>query len=321
MDEHLAQTMVYAGRLKEEEILLHSSSGGAFTALSDVFLESGSAVVCSSYNYGTRTLEYRIIESAEERDRARGSKYFQSIPGDIFSKTEEWLKQHPEKEILFVGMGCQAAGFIQFAEKRGFRDKITVVDIICHGSPSPQIWREYSDYIEKQNGTIRRITFKDKRNGWMNPTAVADTDNGEVSILEYVNLFYSCKLLRPSCHKCPYTTMERSTDITIGDFWHIEKAHPDFFNQNGTSLFLVHSRKGLELFERAKVNLDWIESSTASCWQERLERPTHADFERDRFWLDYEAKGFEYILSEYGTATFMKKVRRKTRKIISIIRK
>ncbi len=313
----LDSTRVYAGRVKDESILLKSSSGGAFTALSDVFLDRQCAVVCSLYNEQNQRQEFRLIETARERDLARGSMYFQSEPGDIFLESENWLKCHPGKEILFVGMGCQAAGFIQYAKQKGFIDRVVTVDIICHGSPSQLIWKEYSDDLEKRCGKIHRIAFKDKRSGWLNPTAVAATESGEVSLLAYVNLFYSGKILRPSCHCCPYASIQRDTDITIGDFWNIQKTRPDFYHENGTSVFLIHTKKGLALFEHAKSSLDWIESNTADCWQENLERPTQADFERDRFWMDYGEKGFAYTLSRHGTVSLTHKAVRKIRKLAS----
>ena len=129
----LPETKVYGGRLKDRAELLASSSGGAFTALSDVALASGDAIVCSSYNFDTHQQEYKIITTLEDRNAARGSKYVQSIPGDVFRSAEEWLKRNPEKELFFFGMGCQAAGFQSYAEMKGLRDRVIVVDIIMFG--------------------------------------------------------------------------------------------------------------------------------------------------------------------------------------------
>ncbi len=313
-------TKVYGGRLKDRQELLASSSGGAFTALSDIFLSAGGAVVCSSYNYESHQQEYKLITTAEERNAARGSKYMQSIPGDIFIKAKKWLEDNPDNDLLFVGTGCQAAGFKSYAEMCGLRDRVTVVDIICHGSPSPMLWREYAKSLET-NGKIENLTFKDKRNGWNHPTAVVTIGGKEVSIKPYVKIFYSKKALRLSCHKCPYSTTERATDITIGDFWHIEEKMPDKFDEMGTSLFLIHTDRGEALFEKAKGSFDWFESNTADCWQENLEKPTPIDKDREKFWQDYYSHDIEYIAKKYGTVTFVKRIKRKIGKIIRKIRK
>ena len=112
------KTKVYAGRLKDRASLLRSSSGGAFVALSDCFLDNGDAVVCAVYNYEDHATEFQLIENREERDKSIGSKYMQSKPGKIYKIAEDWLINHPEKRLLFVGMGCQADGFRKFAEMR-----------------------------------------------------------------------------------------------------------------------------------------------------------------------------------------------------------
>lgn len=155
-------TKVYAGRLKDRMLLRRSSSGGAFVAISDYFLDNNNAVVCAVYDYENHATEFHLIESKEERDKAIGSKYMQSKPGQVYRDAEKWLKEHSEKKLLFVGMGCQADGFRKFSEIRGFRERVCVVDIICHGSPSPKLWRKYAESIEKKNGKITYLTFKDK---------------------------------------------------------------------------------------------------------------------------------------------------------------
>ena len=101
------ETIVYAARVKDKELLKRSSSGGAFTALSDVFLENGDAVVCAVYNYTSHDCEYRLVLTKKERDEALGSKYVQSIPGKIFREAEKWLRDNPGRRLLFVGTGCR----------------------------------------------------------------------------------------------------------------------------------------------------------------------------------------------------------------------
>lgn len=312
----LPYTEVYGGRLKDKAALLASSSGGAFVALSDVFLRNGDAIACSTYNFETQQQEFRIITDVLGRNQARGSKYMQSIPGDIFKEAELWLIHHPEKKLFFIGMGCQVAGFQKYAEMKGFLERVIVVDIICYGLPSPQIWREYAESLTKSKGRISALNFKDKRNGWKKPTAFAVIDNEEYSLREYVKVFYNRKELRLSCHKCPYTTTERYTDITIGDFWHIEDKIPNQYDKMGTSLFLVHTEKGKKLFEAAKPSLHWFESNTSDCWQTHLEKPTSMAAGREKFWEDYYTHGIDFVIQKYGNERFMDKVKRKARETL-----
>lgn len=312
------KTKVYAGRLKDKDSLQRSSSGGAFVAISDYFLDNGDAVVCAVYNYKSHATEFQLIENRAERDKAIGSKYMQSKLGRIYEAAEEWLKEHSEKRLLFVGMGCQADGFRKFAEIKGFRERTWVVDIICHGSPSPKLWKEYAESIEKRIGKITYITFKDKRNGWKFPTAYVTVGGQEHLIKDYVKVFYNRCALRPSCYECPYATTERKTDMTIGDFWHIEEVIPEFYDENGNSLFLIHTDRGEMLFNIIRKNLEYRLSDIKQCWQANLEVPTKRSERREEFWNDYQRKGVDFIMKKYGTTPIKTKIKNKIVKLISI---
>lgn len=312
----MIDTIVYAGRLKDKSALMSSSSGGAFTALSDAFLKSGDAVVAAVYNYENHTVEFQMILDEKQRERAKGSKYMQSKPGDIYQEAYHWLMDNPKKELLFVGMGCQSDGFRKFSEIKGIRDRVYIVDIICHGSPSPKLWREYAESIQKKDGRITYLTFKDKRNGWKSPTAYVKVNGSERPLKDYVKVFYNRCALRPSCYECPYATTERKTDMTIGDFWHIEETIPDFYDPNGNSLFLIHTGRGEELFEKIRDNMDYRLSNTAQCWQANLEAPTQKSEQRDVFWNDYQKKGIDFVIKKYGTVPMKTKVKNKLFKIL-----
>lgn len=196
------------------------------------------------------------------------------------------------------------------------RDRVYIVDIICHGSPSPKLWREYAESIQKKDGRITYLTFKDKRNGWKSPTAYVKVNGSERPLKDYVRVFYNQCALRPSCYECHYATTERKTDMTIGDFWHIEETIPDFYDPNGNSLFLIHTDRGEELFEKVRDNLDYRLSNTAQCWQANLEAPTQKSEQRDVFWNDYQKKGIDFVIKKYGTVPMKTKVKNKLLKIL-----
>lgn len=309
-------TKVYAGRIKEKKIVMKSSSGGAFTAISDYFIERGDAVIAAVYEYDNYNLNYKIIQSKSDRDKAIGSKYMQSRVGNIYNEAYYWLKQNVYKKILFVGMGCQADGFRKFCEMKKIRDRVYIVDIVCHGMPSAKLWKEYAEYIEnKYKGKIKYPTFKDKRNGWKNPSALVEIEGKEIMIKDYVNVFYSGCALRPYCYKCKYATIVRKTDLTIGDFWHIEETIPEFFEPEGTSLFLIHTEYGVELFNHIKQRLFYKKSDIKQCWQYNLERPTEKPKEREKFWNDYRRGGIFLIVKKYGLNSLFAKIKYRINKI------
>lgn len=290
-------TRAYAVKLLDSESLQNSSSGGAFTAISNIFLKNGGAIASPIYNYTSNQAEFVLYTSQKKRDSARGSKYMQAYPLNIFKEAENWIKS-TGKTLLFVGTGCQADGFRRFSEVRGFRNKVVIVDLICHGVPSPAIWKDYVEMILK--GGITNLSFRDKRNGWRFPTAVVKQNGKEKSVQEYLPLFYSRCALRPSCYQCPYATTERSVDITIGDFWGIEKSLPDFDTTGGVSLVLVHTPNGQAIFEKLKQSVKWQECSVSSTLQPNLVAPTEKSPKRDKFWEDYRAGGIKRILKKYA---------------------
>ncbi len=319
-DNQLDIPLIYGGRLKDRRELMLSSSGGAFTALSDIFLNNGDAVACSLYNVLTHQQEFRIITSKAERDNARGSNYIQGILNNVFNDAEKWLCEHPQNKLMFVGTGCQADGFQTFAKKKGFFKRIVTIDIICHGAPSPQVWKDYAASLEHKHGKITSISFKDKRNGWLQPTSLVTVGDKEVSIQEYKNIFTGRYNYRPSCYICPYTKIQRGTDITIGDFWQINERRPECYSQEGTSLFIVHTQKGHQLFEKAKESIKWFESNTEECLQFSLEKPVTPSILQKCFWKDYHTKGIDYVIDKYGKKTVFSKLRLKVCRIFAQLR-
>ena len=145
---------------------------------------------------------------------------------------------------------------------------VYIVDIICHGSPSPKMWREYAESIQKKDGKITYLTFKDKRNGWKSPTAYVKVNGAEKPIKDYVKVFYNRCALRPSCYECPYATIERKTDMTIGDFWHIEETIPDFYDPNGNSLFLIHTNRDLQIKVKPQFS-EFTNNSQDKKWHDK----------------------------------------------------
>lgn len=309
------ETKVFAARLKKSDEVLKCSSGGAFTAISDYFLNNKWPIVSAVYNYKTNNTEFQLYTSVEKRDEARGSKYMQALPINSFVDAEQWIKIN-DGNLLFVGMGCQADGFRKFAEIKGFRNRTVIVDIVCHGTSSPKIWREYISQL----GSISELSFRDKREGWRKPTSVVKISGKEYNIKEYMNIFYNRCALRPSCYECPYATTERKVDVTIGDFWGIEKTHPEFNEGYGVSLIILHTDVGIDLWEKIKSNFDWIESNTTDCLQPNLERPTKKSSHRETFWKDYQKGGIKKLIKQYGHSPVIVplwlKAARKVKKIL-----
>lgn len=292
--------LVYAARAKNEHIVTESSSGGVFTALSQWFLEQQGAIASAVFDYSQQLPVFRLYTDKQTRDAARGSKYIQAAMGDIYSECISWLKENPDKPLLFIGVGCQVAGFRNVLKEKGLRDRVVLADLICHGQPSGRLWQDYIRMLErKHNGKAEYVTFKDKRNGWNYPTAFARINGKEVPLEEYSHWFYEQYSLRSSCFRCPYTRVKRDTDLTIGDYWGIESVLPNFYNPMGNSLILVQSDKGRHMLEAVRDRLDLAESTVEDCLQPRLCSPAQEPARVEKFWKDYSVGGVESLIKKY----------------------
>ena len=294
----IEDTLVYAVKNKDKNVVKNSSSGGLFTALTDAFLNDGYAVASCIYNYETDGVEYKVYNDYLTRDSARGSKYIQASIGTGFKDLSEWLIRNPEKELIAFGTGCQMEGLRRFLELKHLRERVVIVDLICHGATSPGVWKKYL-ICKEIKGKIQYLSFKDKRNGWHDPTVYAKVEGKEVSIKDFSEWFYGGWAIRESCYKCPFAKIDRNSDITIGDYWGIEEAIPQFADQMGVSLALIHTEKGMELFNRIKEYIFYQESDKIHCKQPRLISPAVKPKDRNQFWFDIEKKGIEYCLSNY----------------------
>ena len=146
---------------------------------------------------------------------------------------------------------------------------------------------------------------------------MAVINGSEVPIHTYTKMFYNRKALRLSCHKCPYATLRRAVDITIGDFWNLKNSHPEHYDKDGVSLVLVHTEKGQRLFDEVRDKVLWFESDTADCLQKNLIAPTPAASGRTRFWKDYHEHGMDYMIKKYGTDSTADRVRKKLKRMLS----
>ena len=301
--------IVYAVKNKNEDVRYKSSSGGMFPLISDWVLKNNGYIVAATFEDKTMKVIHTIIDNEKARDKAVGSKYVQSDLRDIFVKIKELLEQG--KYVMFVGTACQVDGLRSYLGNKK-QEKLLLCDIICHGVPSPKIWEEYIRLLNRRNKImIDHAEFKNKETGWHTPSAYAYAKGERYSMKEYQSIFCKDIILRPSCYQCPYTSFDRCSDITLGDFWGIEKINNQFDDNKGVSLVLLNSVKGQELFQKIAHDTLPMESNVNDSIQPNLKEPTHMPSMRTQFWKDYTEKGLEYVLELYGVDRLKNRVRRK----------
>lgn len=307
---NLEVPFVYAAKHMDEKVRMSSTSGGAFTAISDYVLDKGGVVYGAAFDEDMNVV-HQIASTKNERDKFKGSKYVQSDLKNTFSEIKSLLEY--QKYVLFTGTPCQTAGLKSFLVGVNI-DKLLLCDIVCHGTPSPLIWKEHIIHVEnKSKRTISGYNFRDKLIGWRGINATIRFSEKELKnsylARTYANLYFSHNITRPACHNCKYTNLARSSDITIADFWGIENCMPEFDDNKGTSLILINTLKGIDLFDRIKENLVYRESNTQDCLQPQLQYPTKPSAQRDKFWEDYWLNGYGYVVKKYAGYNLKSKVK------------
>ncbi len=275
---------VLAVKNPDEEERMNSSSGGVFLPLAREVINQGGVVFGAVYDESWE-VHHVYAEKIEDVYPMMGSKYLQSKIENSFKDAERFLKQG--REVLFVGSPCQIAGLRTYLRNKQYQN-LLAVDFLCHGVPSPGVWRRYlaetyggydaneqsrlqatagknSVLLSSLNATspIGDIKFRDKReSGWkkyrfvvrQKSASKADQNTVLSSDIHYENTFMRGFLsdiyLRPSCYECKCKNGVNHSDLTIGDYWAARVTDQDFDDDKGLGLVLVNTAKGKEYFDK-----------------------------------------------------------------------
>jgi coenzyme F420-reducing hydrogenase beta subunit len=308
--------LVYASWNRDKDTRFNSSSGGIFTALASDIIDRGGIVYGVAYDQDMVVCHIGI-EKKEDIKKLQGSKYVQSNIGKIYSDVK--LKLNAGMEVLFSGTPCQVAGLKNFIGRMD--ENLITCDLLCHGVPSPQLFKEYIQFLEqKTNEKIVDYKFRDKRNEWGFNNRVAIFENGNEKILRgqddtYIYGFANCFSLRNSCYNCKYTRLERVGDVTLGDFWGIGEIEKfDYPTKNGVSLLLVNTAKGQVLLRtiEERIILEKRSLEEAKHNRSKLSHPIKKPHNRSVFYKDFSILSFDELskkhLVDKGVKGLIKKI-------------
>lgn len=236
---------VYAVMNPNADVRLKSSSGGLFTMLAEKILAEDGSVFGAAFDTDW-SVKHIGVTKCGELERLRGSKYLQSRVETTFKEVEGYLKSG--RKVLYSGTSCQIAGLKHYLRKD--YSNLLSVDCLCHGVPSPEVWKRY---LKKICGSkeITDIKFRDKRTGWKQYSFTIDYTDGTIYTEKasgnvFMRGFLSDLYLRPSCERCPAKNGKCRSDITLADYWGVDRFHPQMDDDEGIGLVLVHSHKGEE---------------------------------------------------------------------------
>ena len=306
-------THAYSLVVNNKDVLEKSTSGGAFSVLSNaVFMQDG--VVAGCVMEKDFTIHHVVTSDKTGRDKMRRSKYVQSDMSGIWQSMRKELETG--RLVLFTGTPCQCA-----AVKSRFGnhyENLLVVDFLCHGVPNNKMFKEHVRFLEgKYNKKIFDYTFRDKRYGWNGTNNNVLTDKGWRS--KWINqvsyqFFTSGLSLRDCCFGCPYRSQHRPSDITIADFWGIEKlTHKK--NHTGVSLVLTHSPKGEALLECAKKDCVLVEYPFEKVESRIAISSAPKPKKYEQFWDIYGKNGYEGLVKVFFDNSYKNRIRYEIRKV------
>lgn len=264
--EKTFETNSYAAQNKNDDIRRKSSSGGVFFALASAVMNQEGFVCAAKYSEKFKVIHDITKIEAEIVDYC-GAKYAQSDMGKCYERIKNILCQN--QKVLFVGTPCQTAGLKAFL-KRPY-ENLLLVDMICHGVPSPLVWKAYLDERKQKDvidSEIVSVNLRDKSTGWSQYrySVCFGYQNAQFYSIqqdkdEFMQGFISNLYLRPSCSNCKFKGIERCSDITLGDCWGIWNQHPEFDDNKGSSLVMIHSEKGSQIWDSISENFKILEIS------------------------------------------------------------
>lgn len=249
-------TAAFVGYCRNEVIRKQSSSGGIFSVLAERVLQQNGVVFGAAFDENFEVYHI-VIETEADLHELRGSKYAQSRLGNVYPKIKRYLEMG--RKVLFTGTACQIAGLKNYLNKP--HENLYTVDVLCHGVPSPKIWRMYLAAQKERYGTpVEKIELRNKKYGWNNYSVTIDfADKQQYCVRffedQFMKMFLGNLDLRPSCYACPFKEFPRISDMTIGDSWGIEKVMPDLGDDKGVSVILVHSQKGGRMLQEVQEKL------------------------------------------------------------------
>nr|WP_325185246.1 polysaccharide pyruvyl transferase family protein [uncultured Oscillibacter sp.] len=289
----------FAAWNRDDAIRRDSTSGGVFTALAEFILESGGVVFGAAFD-SRQHLRHTACFCKEDLWRLRGAKYVQSDLAGTFRTVKACLES---RQVLFSGTPCQVDGLYRYLGGRP--ENLTTCDLVCHGVPSPGVWEDTARLLAKRKG-LQAVRFRNKVTGWKDSHFTAVYDDGSVTSAplfrtEYGHAFGRALFLRPSCYRCPYASMTRPGDFTLGDFWGLNPDELPEQQRWGVSLLLVNTAHGSHIFDQLPLGRQAFPVERAIAGNPRLASPTACPPDRAAFFAAYALEPFDAVRRRFLT--------------------
>lgn len=306
---------------KQHDVREKSSSGGAFGAIVSAACED--TIVFGATWTGRSHVCHAGVPAKQAYDLFHKSKYIQSNIGDSYKAVKEHLLN--SVFVIFTGTPCQIAGLKSFLGKE--YSNLLCIDLVCHGVPSGKVLKAYLRQKDHRHDPVKRIHFRYKaRLGGKYDSKCAEIhyESGKRVVIDYdrsgfLRGFATGLFFRPSCSSCPFAQTQRISDLTIGDYWGIERKIPFLDPHEGVSLILVNSEKGRQYHQKMApyMHLYPTDLESAAIGNARLRNPDRGHKNREHFFAELESADFERLVQKYvPRVPLIKKMGHKVKQMI-----
>lgn len=307
----------YLAVAEDEALRKQSSSGGVFSLLAEQILHNGGVVFGCAMTEDRSGAHHIGIDHKDQLWQLRGSKYVQSALENTLREAKDALAKG--KTVLFSGTPCQIGGVKAYL---GNAERLLTVDVICHGAPSPMVWKDYLTALEKDmDSKAVQVRFRDKTEGWQKYSLVVEFENGSIyrkNVTEdlYLRGFVEDLYLRPSCHGCVFKNHNYKSDLTVGDLWGAARIKPELQGIEGISLLIPHTPKGQKMVQSLhSCTVEEIPADGALKSNPSYFRPVGPSAFRGRALKQVRIHGTRKTLRKYCGDAFGAKVRKKLAKL------
>ena len=306
---------------KDKNILRESTSGGFFTEIARYVIEKG-GVVFGAYIGDDHRVKHVYVNSVNELFRFRNSKYVQSSIGETFKEAKKFLENGVL--VCYSGTPCQVYALKQFLGKDYIN--LIMVDVVCRAVPSPGVWGRYIRAKEKRLGHLKSIRFRDKSLGYQYSTMCIESDYGKIErggieSDQWLRMFFSGMIIRPSCTTCVFRNYERVSDYTIWDCFNIRNIDRSLNEDIGTTRLLIHTNKGLSIINEIKSSFVYrkipFNKAIKGC-KEFSVSPQFHDL-RKEFFRDYKRMDMNDLLNKYFPLSFTVRIKKMARILLNKI--
>lgn len=316
---------VYAASNREAAQLERSASGAIFPALAEQVLSEHGAVVGAYYDATDHCVKHKIVDTLEGLEPLRTSKYVQSCIVNVLAETRRILESG--RQVLFTGTPCQIAGLKGYL-KKDYSNLVTC-DCSCHGVPSPGLWEKWIEEFQRMHRCkVTMVSFRDQSQSdtWGQFQIAYQTDFGKLLFPQTKDMFFrtfSANIsLRRSCYHCAYKGWNRFSDITLADFWGINRVLPEAMNPRGTSMLLVHTEKGEALLVKtnSKISAHPVENRLALTVNRATWESVSQPKQRSAFFGELQHCTVSDCVNKYAAKQKLTLLLRVRRKIACVLR-